>query len=158
MHDLARAVQVATNMRDALEVEIDRARAQRHLIRKMESDALLESARARATTNAMLAQWEGELAVLLAAIARDLGLDAVTLDLLAARAPEPSAPLRERLGELRALGAALRELDSLNQQLTERALAFVRGYVGTLVPKAAAYDRRGAAVVEPQISTAYRTV
>ena len=45
---------------------------------------------------------------------------------------------------MRALAAALQELDALNRLLASRALACVRGYVNALTGPPTAYDRRGA--------------
>jgi hypothetical protein len=159
MRELARAVELTVEMREALDAEILRARAQRLYIRRMDSEALLETARKRAAFNAQMAHAEGELAGLLGEIKGALGLAEITLETLALRAPVLTAPLRERLGEVRALAQALRELDLLNQQLAERALLYVKSYAGAILPRISAYDRRGAATPgEPLISTASRTV
>ncbi len=48
-------------------------------------------------------------------------------------------------------------LTGAQQLLAERALHFVRGYIGALTPRAAAYDRRGIATADVQISTSSRT-
>jgi hypothetical protein len=44
---------------------------------------------------------------------------------------------------LRASAQALQEIDNLNQVLSRRALACVRGYLSALSPRADTYDRYG---------------
>jgi hypothetical protein len=157
MRSLASALEVAEAMRRALETEVVRAREQRALIRKMDADGLLLRAERRAAFNTELAALELRLAEALRGAAEELGASEVTFDALAARAPRETAAVTSRLDEVRALAAALRELDGANRALAERALVYVRGHLGALVPKSAAYDRRGAATAEADLSTSSRT-
>lgn len=158
MHELARAMDAVEEMRAALEAEVVRAREQRTLIRKMDLDGLLDRASRRALFNERLAMLEQTLADELAAVAESHRLPAVDLDHFARALPAPTARLRERLAEVRALAGALLELDALNKLLAERSLTYVRGYLSALLPKSTAYDRRGAATAGPPVSTSSRVV
>jgi hypothetical protein len=90
-----------------------------------------------------VARLEGELASALSRAAGALGLPAVTLERLRERAPRQAEILTHTLSDVRSLAGALREIDRLNLQLANRALACVRGYVEALNPSPRAYDRRG---------------
>jgi hypothetical protein len=145
MDNLEKAVTVADQIRDALRVEVDSARGERALIRAMDVEALMRRAAQRAQFNALVGQRQEQLSTALAVAAGALGLREVSLPSLREAAPEPSARLDEILAEVRALSAALAELDELNRALGQRALSFVRAYLGALSPAPAAYNRRGAA-------------
>jgi hypothetical protein len=90
-----------------------------------------------------VARLEEQLHAALAASAERLGLEVVTLATLAEREPEASATLSRVFGEVRALAAALAELDRMNQFLASRALRMVTSYVEAIAPAPSAYDRRG---------------
>src|SRR5438552_3397597 len=78
------------------------------------------------------------------AAAARLGLaGAVTLEALQSRLPVEGKRMSGLLAEVRALAAALAELDELNRMLGQRALSYVRAHLAVLSPKPAAYDRRG---------------
>src|SRR4051812_44553036 len=130
-------------MREALAAEVGRAREQRLLIRKLESDKLFERAQLRAAFNVALVQLENELGEVLGTAAGRLGLSEVNADASLPHSPREARKLAENFAEVRALAAALQELDALNRQLAARALSCVRGYVNALVGPANAYDRRG---------------
>ena len=158
MEILKRAIEITERMREALADEVARAREQRLLIRKLDSDKLFQRAQLRAEFNVTLAGLEGELASELAAAARTLGLPAVTIDSLRTQLPVEAKRLGESFAQVRALAAALQELDALNRQLANRALACVRGYVNALVGPANAYDRRGVSTSRATLYTSSRTV
>ena len=124
---------------------MERARGERGLIRTMDVEKLVRRAAARAEFNATVARRQGQLAEELGAAAKALGLEEVTLDRLRDAAPVAAARLADGLAEVRALAAALAELDDLNRLLGQRALSYVRAYLGALTPTPAAYDRRGTA-------------
>ncbi len=140
---LAEAVHSAERLRVALAEEVDAARGERQLLRSMDSAALLRRAAARAEFQARVARLEESLHDALAAAAERLDLRVVTIASLAAREPGAASTLSVIFGEVRALAAALAELDRLNQFLATRALRLVRSYVEALSPEPRAYDRRG---------------
>ncbi len=143
MDHLENAIAVTQQIRDALRAEVDRARAERALIRDMDVEGLLRRATARGEWNALVNQRQSQLSAALAQAARVFGLQEVTIDRLRAVAPAATDRLAQAFAEVRALAAALSELDDLNRALGQRALSFVRAYLGALNPRPAAYDRRG---------------
>jgi hypothetical protein len=153
MEELERAITTTETLRAALEAEVGRARHERVLIRTFDVQGLLERATARGELNALVAALERDLAGHLAGAGRALGLEEVTLEALAARAPEPAARLAASLAEVRSCAAALAELDDLNRSLTQKALACVRGYLNAVMPVASAYDRRGAGTTAAEGTT-----
>ncbi len=140
---LEEAVAAAVELRDVLAEEIEQAREERQLFRRMEARRLFERATSRATFSAEVARLERAMALALSHVAQRLGLAEISLADLAQRAPAEAAPFSRTLGDIRALVSALRELDQLNLFLAGRALTCVRGYVNALSPAPAAYDRRG---------------
>jgi hypothetical protein len=145
MDDLRRAIEVTERMKSALAIEVARAREQRLLIRKLDSDGLTERAQRRDQFNRTMAELQAALARHLEAAATALGLREVTTEQIRARAPREGHKLTEVLGQIRGLAGALKELDELNRRLAERALGFVRGYMHSLTAQPTAYDRRGLA-------------
>lgn len=143
MDEIDRAIAITEKMRAALTTEVDGAREQRLLIRKMDADGLFARAQKRAAFNVLLAQLEMELAEHLGRAGRSLGLAEVTMDALRALRPSATKRLAERFGQVRALAGALHELDTLNRALAERALSVVRGYVTAMTGVPTAYDRHG---------------
>ena len=158
MEHLKRAIEVTERMREALAAEVGRAREQRLLIRKLESDKLFQRAQARAAFNATLADLEAQLSHELGTVGQQLGLAEVSIDILRTRIPAEARKLADSFAQVRALAAALQELDALNRQLAARALSCVRGYVNALVGPANAYDRRGASTTRQTLYTSTRTV
>jgi hypothetical protein len=140
---LEEALATAHELRRALELEVERARREREVLRTLDSDRLFASASARAGFNAEIARLEAALAAALARGAAALGLSEVTLHRLSLRAPVEAGELSQRLADIRALAGALAELDRLNLLLAGRAMACVQGYLNALNPQPAAYDRRG---------------
>jgi hypothetical protein len=141
---LADAVAAARELRDALAAEVEQAREERNLLKRMDARRLFERASRRVTFNAEVMGLEQRLAAALSQAGRQLGLGEVTLAALERRLPAEAGLLSRVFGEIRALGSALRELDQLNLFLVGRALSCVRGYVNALSPTPSAYDRRGA--------------
>ncbi|MGC3998711.1 MAG: hypothetical protein QM767_15150 [Anaeromyxobacter sp.] len=141
---LEEALATTIALRSVLESEVERARAEREVLRTLDSDRLFAGAAARAGFNARVAELEGRLAADLGRAAGTLGLTEVTLARLAERAPAQTAALSRALADVRALAAALAELDRLNLLLAGRALACVQSYLTALQPPPTAYDRRGA--------------
>jgi len=140
---LESAVGAAVRLREGLAREVEAARGERILLRKLDSQALLTRAAERAHFLARTADLERELAAALSGAAADLGLGQVTVAALTRASPRLGAQLSEVLGQIRALAGALHELDQLNASLAQRALSCVRGYVEALAPTPRAYDRGG---------------
>ena len=149
---LEEAIDAALRLRDALAAEVERARAERHLLRSLDARALFTRAAERGAFLAEVARLEREVASALAAAGGALGLREVTVAALRLRAPAEGDALARALGEVRALAGALGELDALNLALANRALACVRGYVNAVTPPATAYDRRGLRAAAPALS------
>jgi hypothetical protein len=145
MDNLENAIALTNQIRDALRAELERARAERTLIRAMDVEGLLRRAAARAEWNALVNKRQAQLSTELGLAARVYGLTEVTVERLRAVAPAATERLAQGFAEVRALAAALAELDDLNRTLGQRALSFVRAYLSALSPRPAAYDRRGLA-------------
>ncbi|HEX3698105.1 MAG TPA: flagellar export chaperone FlgN [Polyangia bacterium] len=143
MNQLELALTVVDSIRKALEAEVERARQERALIRTMDVDGLVHRAALRATFNDQVRRLQNDLAAALGAAAAALGLKEVTVAGLRARQPAEAARLEDGLGAIRALAAALAELDDLNRILGQRALSYVRAYLGAMNPTPTAYTRRG---------------
>jgi len=144
---LEEALAIALELRRVLELEVERARREREVLRTLDSDRLFASAAARAGFNAEVAGLESALAGALARAAGAMGLSEVTLHRLAIKAPLGAAQLAEVLADIRSLAGALAELDRLNLMLAGKALACVQGYLTALDPAPSAYDRRGVRAV-----------
>jgi hypothetical protein len=138
------AVAEALRLRDALAVEVEEARSERQLLKRLDSAGLFARAAERARFLVESARLERSLAAALTRAAGVLGIPEVTVARLERVAPAETRRLSAALGEIRALAGALRELDQLNASLAQRALACVRGYVEALSPTPRAYERRGA--------------
>jgi hypothetical protein len=143
MDPLEHALDVATRMRQALQAELEEAREQRVLVRKLDVQGLFERARRRGEFNVKLAQMQDALGEALAATANILGVERVSLDVLHTSGILAASKVAQALSELRASAQALQEIDALNQVLARRALACVRGYLSALSPRADTYDRYG---------------
>lgn|ERR1039457_386848 len=143
MDPLEHALDVATRMRQALQAELEQAREQRVLVRKLDVQGLFERARLRGEFNVKLAQMQDELGAALTATASVLGVERVSLDVLHTSGILEASKVAQALSELRASAQALQEIDTLNQVLARRALACVRGYLSALSPRADVYDRYG---------------
>jgi hypothetical protein len=154
---LKRATEITEQMREALAAEVGRAREQRLLIRKLESDKLFQRAQLRAAFNVALVQLENELGHELTAAAQKVGMREVSIEGFRAHLPQEARQLADSFAQVRALAAALQELDALNRQLAARALSCVRGYVNALVGPANAYDKRGVSTSRSTLYTSSRT-
>lgn len=140
---LESAVGAAERLRQSLAREVEAARGERVLLRKLDSQGLFTRAAERAHFLSCTAGLERELAAALSSAAGELGLSQVTLAALERASPRLGGRLADLLGQIRALAGALRELDQLNAALAQRALSCVRGYVEALSPTPRAYDRGG---------------
>jgi hypothetical protein len=159
MEELDKAISITNQIRKALEAEVNRAREQRALIRVMDVEGLVRRATLRAEFNTSVGQLQQQLMVRLAAVAAELGLPEMTVEAVRKKLPGPAAELSDSLAAIRSLAAALAELDDLNRLLGQRALSYVRAYLGAVNPTPAAYDRRGtAAAVRPPSTTMSRVV
>jgi hypothetical protein len=143
MEELELALTVVDSIRRALEAEVERARQERALIRTMDVDGLVHRAALRGTFNDQVRRLQNDLGAALGAAAATLGLKEVTVAALREQRPEQATLLEEGLGAIRSLAAALAELDDLNRILGQRALSYVRAYLGAMNPTPAAYNRRG---------------
>jgi hypothetical protein len=143
MDPIEHALDVATRMRQALQAELEQARLQRVLVRKLDVQGLFERARQRGEFNVKLSQMQDALGEALVATANVLGVDRVSLDVLHTSGIHAASKMAQALSELRASAQALQEIDALNQVLARRALACVRGYLSALSPRADVYDRYG---------------
>ncbi len=155
---LEQAVAIAVELRRTLEAEVERARRERQVLTTLDSDRIFAGAAARAAFNAEVAAHESRLATALAEVAGRYGLAEVSLARLAERAPAETAALARALGDVRALAAALAELDRLNLILAGRALACVQSYLTALHPAPTAYDRRGARTATGRRGTVWSKV
>jgi hypothetical protein len=142
--DLENALEKAALLRDTLASEVEKARDERQLLRKLDAAGLFARAAQRSAFLSDVARIERELAAALSRATGTLGLTEVTIERLRALAPRDGEALARILSDVRALAGALQEIDRLNLQLAGRALACVRGYVEALRPVPRAYDRRGA--------------
>jgi len=158
MDQLEQALTVVDSIRRALEAEVERARHERALIRTMDVDGLVQRATLRATFNESVRRLQQELGAALGAAGATLGLKEVTVASLYAQLPEQATRLEEGLAAVRSLAAALAELDDLNRILGQRALAYVRAYLGAMNPTPAAYNRRGSSTGIWQSRTVSRVV
>jgi hypothetical protein len=158
MNNLERAIKTTEELRDALATEIVIAREERLLIRRMDVDGLLLRAAKRAEFNQRTTGLQQALGFELGEIGKVFGLAQVTLDGLRARAPMLGQRMSTVLAEVRALAAALAELDGLNRLLGQRALSYVRAHLAVLCPKPSAYDRRGSNAADARASTVVRVV
>jgi hypothetical protein len=154
MDPLEHALDVATRMRQALQAELEQAREQRVLVRKLDVQGLFERARLRGEFNVKLAQMQDELGTALAATASVLGVERVSLDVLHTSGIHEASKVAQALSELRASAQALQEIDTLNQVLARRALACIRGYLSALSPRANVYDRYGGVRNDGVVSSA----
>jgi hypothetical protein len=159
MEELNKAISITNQIRKALEAEVNRAREQRALIRVMDVEGLVLRATLRAEFNTSVGHLQQQLTVQLGAVATELGLTEMTVEALRKKLPGPAEQLSDSLAAIRSLAAALAELDDLNRLLGQRALSYVRAYLGAVNPTPAAYDRRGsAAAVRPPSTTMSRVV
>ena len=137
------AIAVAKRLRDALADEVERARHERELLKHLNHAGLFDRAAKRALFNTNAKNLQLELGSVLAEFATANALAEVTLASLRQIQPKLTAQLSQAFDEIRALAAALSELDELNLMLANRTLRCVRGYLGALRPKPTAYDRLG---------------
>jgi predicted RNA-binding protein associated with RNAse of E/G family len=119
----------------------------------MRTDALFEFASKRDVFNQTSAKLAARLAHAISAIAQAQSQPDISMAQLQHAWPYEAAQLASVLAEIRALSAALKELDDLHQQLASRALTFVRAYVSQLTPKATGYTRRGAQPIQHEAAT-----
>ncbi|HVO19374.1 MAG TPA: flagellar export chaperone FlgN [Anaeromyxobacter sp.] len=155
---LEEALATTVELRRALEAEVERARAEREALKSLDSDRIFASAAARAAFNAEVAQLESQLAAALRRAAGRVGAAEVTLAALAARSPGETAALTRALADVRALAAALAELDRLNLLIAGRAMACVQAYLNALQPAPSAYDRRGIRTAASRSGTTWSKV
>lgn len=140
---LLQAIETARNLRDCLASEVERARAEREHLKKLDAPALFRGAETRAEFNTTAARHQQTLADQLAEVAHERGISQVTLEALAGFAPVEAGTLSRVFAEIRSLAAALAEIDQLNRAIAERALACVESYLQALSLAPQAYDRRG---------------
>jgi hypothetical protein len=145
---LTRAIEVANALCSTLAAEVDRARAERGVLRTLDAEAVFASAARRTVFNAEVARLGEALSQALRACAAGLGGE-LSLPRLALRFPAETTALRQVVAEIRGHAATLSELDQLNRTLAARALSFVNGYLGMLRPVPSAYDRRGVRATVP---------
>ncbi len=141
--DLNVALTIVEQLKEALVEEIVRARDERALLRTLDAARLLDRSTRRQQFNAFAAGLERQLAAEIARASAASGLPEATIAGLAKVGGEDGAKLAASLAELRALAAALGELDVLNHHLAERTLKVVRGYTQALTARPNAYDRLG---------------
>lgn len=138
-------IRLALELRAALTQAVAHAKAARRLLQQVDPPGLLEHAASREAFNATAAGLARELAEALQVAGAPHGGGDWTLERLAQVWPYEGEQLAGVLREVRALSAALAELDALNQRLAERALSFVRAYIRKLSPPPKAYTRHGLA-------------
>jgi hypothetical protein len=141
---LASALDTALKLKAALNTEVSRSKDARSVLRSMDPKTLFEQASLREAFNEHSTWLSAELTRAFQDVADDLGQPDITLSDIRVAYPFEGEQLCGVFGEIRALSAALKELDELNQLLAEKALTFVRAYVTHLAPPPSAYTRRGA--------------
>jgi len=153
------AIETGLLIRGELSREVERAQAERGLIRTMNADGLLARADARQAFNQVMTGLQHQLMASLSTLTTRWGLPETTLEGLRRRGDDDGRRLAALLGEVRSLAEALSELDRLNRLLAERAQSFVRAHLNALAPpKSATYSRRGAATAEPVFTTRVRVL
>src|ERR1019366_1518155 len=100
MDPLEHALDVATRMRQALQAELEGAREQRVLVRKLDVQGLFERARRRGEFNVRLAQMQDALGAVLSAVAAELGVAKVSMDVLYTSGVKRAGRLATALSEL----------------------------------------------------------
>jgi transposase-like protein len=140
---LALAVDIALKLKAVLSSEVARSKDARRVLKTMNGSALLDQAVQRDTFNQRSTELSNQLAAAIAEVARSNGQTDITLEQIRARAPFEGEQLAGVFAEIRALSRSLAELDAFNQQLAQKALAFVRAYVNHVAPRPSAYTRRG---------------
>ncbi|HWV37330.1 MAG TPA: hypothetical protein VN033_02520 [Vulgatibacter sp.] len=150
--DLNGALVAADELAALLEREIWSAIEHRRHLQSFHAERLFSWARARAQFQADAEGCQERLFSALSAVARSRGLETLSLDELAAVAPEDAERLSSQLTRLRALAADLAWHDQLNRSLGERTREIARSYLEALAPRAAAYDRQGRAAPLPSSS------
>jgi hypothetical protein len=153
---LLRAIATTERIRDGLAAEVPRAREERVLVRNMDVDGLLQRATLRSDFNQATAELQRTLAVELGEVGRAFALDEVSIPRMRQVAPGAADRLAAVLAEVRALAAALAELDALNRVLGQRTLSYVKAHLAVLSPKPAAYDKRGGTAPTVRASTVVR--
>lgn len=143
MENIERAISTSQGLKTALDEEVARAQTQRVLIKNFDAEALLDRAAQRTRFNQQVKFLQQELANALRSVAAEFGLTEVTIDSLTQVSAEPAGRLSATLGEIRALAGTLRELDTLNRHLAQRANAMVKGYLGALTGASSSYNQRG---------------
>jgi hypothetical protein len=137
------AIAKADELRDALEAELERAHADRGLLRELDAEPLLKSALRRAEFNARAARLQQEIADALAVAGAQLDLIEISMPSLSAASPAAAGELARVFAQIRSRAAALAKVDARNRSTAERALACVQGYLTALSLHPQAYDRRG---------------
>jgi len=140
---LSNALDAALKLKVALATEVARSKDVRHILKDLRSSELLAQATVRQAFNEHSAYLSSVLTRAVAEYAASLGQGDVTLEQIRQAAPFEGEQLTGVFAELRALSAALAELDAFNFHLAERALTFVKAYVCHLAPRPTAYTRRG---------------
>ncbi len=141
---LEESIAITVELRRALEAEVERSRAGREVLKRLDAEGIFAGAAARADFNAVVAALESRLAASLARAVSGAGAAEVTLARLAQLAPAEAAAFSRVLGDVRGLAATLAELDRVNLLIASRAVSCVQGYLLALRPSPTAYDRRGA--------------
>jgi hypothetical protein len=141
-----------------LDDELERSRQAHQALRSFDAQALLAHAGARAAFNAAAARGLADLDAQLRAAAAEGGLSQPTTEALCDLDPEHAGALRDGLAALRQGAQALAREDERHQQLAQRAMSYVKGYLAALAPpRPAAYDRRGA-LARPATASGDRAV
>ncbi len=140
---LPEAIANATQLRDSLAQEVERAREERRHISTLNAAALFHGAEKRAQFNADATHLQHALGNSLSEVASKNGLTQLTLENLAAVAPQDASKLSKLFAEIRSLSTALSEIDQLNRAIAERSLSCVESYLQALSFAPQAYDRRG---------------
>jgi hypothetical protein len=133
------AVAAALDLRDALAAEVESARGERPLLKKLDTQGLFARAAERGRFLAESARLERELAAALARGCAERGIAEVSVAAIQRASPDLGRRLGDALADVKSLAGALHEIDRLNATLARRALSCVRGYVDALAPAPRAY-------------------
>jgi len=119
------ALAAARALREGLEHELSRARAQAEALHTMDATVLLELAQAREQFAVTGRRLEQQLAALCPALPQDVELGA-------------------EFSAIRAVAAELKATDILNRQIAGASHQVVTAWLGALRPPAQGYNRHGA--------------
>ena len=140
-----RSLEAFTALSAALRAELSDAGSQRQSLRGLDTEAMLDRARARSTFNGRLSALLADVTSALAALCAEYGLPTASVEGLAEVDPEVHALLSAARDEAQSLGRAVKADDAKAHALASRALDAVKAAVQLAPAPPQAYGRRGQA-------------